>query len=217
MPVQIQSGTSSSALTIDPVSKAARVTLYTTDGSPLHPQDAYRGIVSISVRQLLTSGAAQGSAVWAIHNVTGTKTINIKQVQIQMFFDGTAAATLMKYEFVKATGVTSLTGGTAVVPLAKKTSISTTAAAKVMVFDGSANLSAPGAIYGGVMCPLVSGRVTQTALSFSSTLSTMSFENFREFPIELAANEMLALRPSAGWTGTVIGDNIVGYVEFSET
>jgi hypothetical protein len=209
MATQIISGSSSSQLIVDPVSGAFRSTVYTTDGLSIFPADTYRGIASIVVAQTATTGAA--AVVWGIYNPSATRTIYIKEVSCQLLFNaGTSVATIMKYEFVKGTGCTAFSGGAAVTPLHKKTAISSPAA-QIRVLD--TGLTATGASFGGSMLTMAQARVAATALYFTSTIVQMPFEAFREFPIELAQNEIFALRQLVT---SVVTDTVYGYVEFSE-
>jgi hypothetical protein len=208
MAIQIISGASDSELVVDPTSKAMRSGLYSTDGLVVAPTDLYRGIATIIVRQTATTAAA--AVTWAIYNPSSARTIYIKEIWCQLFFDGTAVATIMKYEWIKATGCTAFSAGSAVTPLHKKTAISSPAA-QIRVLD--TGLTTTGASFGGSMLTMGQGRVTQTAINYSGTVFSLGFENFREFPIELAQGEILALRQTVV---SVIGDNVIGYVEFSE-
>jgi hypothetical protein len=212
MAIQIISGSTTDQMTIDPVSQAARITWYSSDGLSTAPTDTYRGVAAINVRQTATTGA--GVSTWAIYNNSSTKTVHIKSIYLQLFFDGTGAATLMKYEFIKGIGVTTFSGGTVVTPLHKRTS-QVSPVASVRVLD--TGVTTTGATFGGSMFTITQGRVPQTTspdgIKFQSTTAYLSFEMFREFPIELALNEVFSLRQLAT---SVIGDNVVGYVEFAE-
>ena len=204
----IQSGAGTDQLTVDPTSKAGRMTPYDGAGNSLLPSELARGLASIVVRQ--SAATAAGATVWAIHNPSSTRTVTVKACQLQLFFDGTAAATLAKYELVKATGVTTFSGGVVVTPVIKKTSLGSPSAV-VRVLD--TGLTTTGATFGGLGHIIAQGRVTQTTTIFSSTLTTIDFRALQSGEIELAQNELLAIRNNAT---SVVGDNIIGYCEFSE-
>lgn len=174
----------------------------------------YSGIFPVNVRQ--TAATAANNAVWALWNPTGsTKTIYIRAIQLQMFFDGVAAATLMKYELVKYITMTAFGTGTALTPLHKRTSLSGAGVGQARVLDTGMTLT------GGVAQSSIQigaqGRVTQTATNFSSFMTQPMSQNERgtlsALAIELAAQEALVIRQSAT---SVVGDNIIGYVEAAE-
>lgn len=168
-------------------------------------------IYPVNVRQTAATGA--GAIVWGLHNPSTTKTVAVRAMQLQQFFDGTAAATLMKYEIVKYTGVTAFSAGTAVTPLYKRTGLSGAIVGVSRVLD--TGLTATGGAAQAVVPLLAMGRVTQTTTNFQSALvlPMPAHDYLNASMIELANNELLAIRQSAT---SVIGDNIVGYVEAVE-
>jgi hypothetical protein len=210
MAVEIKSGASVDLLTIHPTSKAGRVTLYDDSGTSLLPNNTWRGFYAVSVRQTATT--ASGSIVWALHNPSASKTLQIKSLYLRAFFDGTAAATNLKYDVSKATTVTSFTGGSVVTPLNKVTALG---AANGVGRVGDTGLTATGATWGGAMTTIVQGRVTQTTTNFSSMSEEYHFMgDLQVGEIELAQNEILAIRITAA--AAVIGDNLIGTIEVSE-
>jgi len=183
-------------------------------GIELAKPATYAGVYNVNVRQSAATGA--GAAVWAIYNPTGSgKTVLIRSAWFQLLFDGTAVATLMKYELVKYTGVTALSGGVAVTPMHKRTSLSGAVVAAARLLDTGLTLT------GGTAQAIVQigtmGRVTQTATNAQSLISQPLGANERgtinAMAIELAAQEALALRQTVV---SVIGDNVIGYVETAE-
>lgn len=202
----IKSGTTADLLSVDPTSKAARVTLYDALGTPLNSPDTFRGFYSVKVRQSAATGA--GATVFAIWNGTAGKTINISSISLQLFFDGTAAATLMEYELLKATGVSAFSGGVVVTAAIKKGTLPPVSAVARILDTG---LTLTGASFGAQIIDMAQGRVTQTTTNFASTLRP---DNVFETPIELAFQEALVLRQVVT---SVIGDRIMGCVEFSES
>ena len=144
-----------------------------------------------------------------------TKIVRIKSISLSLFFDGTAAATLMKYELLKYTGVTAFSGGAAVTPSHKVTSQSGVVSAVARVLDTGLTLTsgaAQAAFWNGPQ-----GRVTQTTTFFSVTQFSPPVAspagNLCGVPWQLAQNEALVLRQLAT---SVIGDNVLGAVEMSE-
>jgi hypothetical protein len=166
----------------------------------------------INVRQSAATGA--GAIVWGLYNPNATKIIVARLAMLQMFFDGTAAATLMKYELVKYTGVTAFSGASPTVPMIKRTGLASSVVGVARTLDTGLT-----ATNGAAQTPIplgAMGRVTQTTTNFQSLWSTLGFQTpelNNAVAIELATNELLAIRQSVV---SVIGDNIVGYVEATE-
>lgn len=207
MAVELKSGASTDLQTIDPVSKAGRVTLYNQAGEPLSRNITFEGSAEIEVRQSAATGAPV--VVWALHNPDPTKIIFVQSIQVRCFFDGTAAATLMKYEIIKATGVTVFSGGVLVTPLKKKTS--QTPLGVVRLLD--TGLTTTGIANVQVLGNLVQGRVTQTTTNFSSSQELFDFWALQKGAIQLAQNEILGIRQTVT---SVVGDNIIGTVDWNE-
>lgn len=182
-------------------------------GVELAKPSAHAAVYAVNVRQ--TAATAAGAIVWGLYNASATKIINIRSMALQMFFDGTAAATLMKYEMVKYTGVTGFSLGVVVTAMHKRTSLAAAVVGVARVLD--TGLTATGGTAQAVVPLGAMGRVTQTATNFQSVwsmpLSPAERGTIAAMSIELAQNELLAIRQSAV---SVIGDNIVGYVEASE-
>lgn len=136
-------------------------------------------------------------------------------VNLALFFDGVAAATLMKYELLKLTGVTAFSAGTALTPVHKRTSLSGALVGQAKALDTGFTLTG-GAAQQAIQIG-AQGRVTQTVTAFSQSIVQMLAANERgtvnAMAIELAAQEALAIRLNAT---AVIGDNCVGYVETAE-
>lgn len=208
MGVEIKSGASTDLLTVDPLSKAARVTLYDVGGNPISRNSSFNGAAVVNVRQTATTAAA--AVVWGLYNSSSTVTFWISRINLQCFFDGTAAATLMKYELIKATSVTVFSAGTAVTPVKKITS--QTALASVRVLD--TGLTTTGIANVQVLGNLVMGRVTQTTTNYQQAPLLLDWTAINSGPISLVQNEILAIRQTVT---SVIGDNCVGTVEWIES
>jgi hypothetical protein len=192
------------------------------DGRPqqLQPGDTiqmtvdptYAGIYPVNVRQ--SAATAAGAIVWGLYNSSSTKVVYVRSMFFQMFFDGAAAATLMKYELVKYIGVTAFTGGVVLRPLNKRTSLAGALVSSARVLDTGLTVTA--GVAQGTFSIGAQGRVTQLATNFNaSELAILQNERgiLNSISIELALNELLAIRQSVV---SVIGDNIVGYVEIAE-
>jgi hypothetical protein len=184
-------------------------TLYDRSGDPLNPATVKRPIYPIKVRQSAATGAA--AVVWALWNPMGSTIITlIKRIWLQLTFDGTAAATLMAYEVVKATGVTVFSGGTVVTPALKRTSQGAPTT-QCRVLD--TGLTTTGITVQGVLNEVLQGRVTMTTTNFSQTQFQQDWVDARLDPLELAAGEMLAIRQVVT---SVVGDRVQGYCEVEE-
>jgi hypothetical protein len=174
----------------------------------------YTAVYAVNVRQ--SAATAAGAIVWGLYNSSGAKTIYIRSVSLQMYFDGTAAATLMKYEIVKYTGVTAFSAGSVVTAMHKRTSLSGAVVGVARVLD--TGLTATSGTAQAVVPLGAMGRVTQTVTNFQGVWTMPLASNERgtlnAMSIELGQNELLAIRQSAT---SVVGDNIVGYVESAES
>jgi hypothetical protein len=185
-----------------------------SNGVELAKPPLYAGVYAVTVRQ--SAATAAGAITWGIWNPTGSgRTLHIRSIQLQLFFDGVAAATLMKYELIKYTGVTAFSGGVAVTPMHKRTSLAAAVLGQARVLD--TGLTATGGVAQSAFQIGIMGRVTQTATNFQSFLTQPLAANERgtinAMSIELAPQELLALRQAAV---SVVGDNIVGLVETAE-
>lgn len=188
--------------------------LVDANGNQLAPVAAHGGIWPVVIRQ--TAATVAATIVWALWNPTASvKTIHVRSINLALFFDGVAAATLMKYELLKLTGVTAFSAGTALTPVHKRTSLSGALVGQAKVLDTGFTLTG-GAAQQAIQIG-AQGRVTQTVTAFSQSIVQMLAANERgtvnAMAIELAAQEALAIRLNAT---AVIGDNCVGYVETAE-
>jgi hypothetical protein len=193
---------------------SVQAVLYDFNGNQLAPVVSYGGVYPVIVRQ--SAATAAPAIVWALWNPTGSgKVITIRAFQLQMFFDGTAVATLMKYEMIKYTGVTAFGSGTVVSPLHKRTALSGALVGQARVLDTGMALTGGAA---QVAIPIgAMGRVTQTTTAFASYLTQPLSQSERgtltAMAIELAPQEAFVFRQTVA---SVIGDNLVGYVETGE-
>ena len=113
----IKSGATADLLTIDPTSKAARVTQYDSTGRELYPAPTGSYVVKIECRH--TTTAAAGVTLW---NMRGPPTLKayIRNIRGVIGFDGTAAtgvagtaAATQRFGLYRGAGAASATGGTA--------------------------------------------------------------------------------------------------------
>lgn len=207
----IQSGVSADLWTIGATSKAGRVSMYDDAGNSLVPAELARGSVAIVVRQSATTAA--GACTWGLRNSGSTRTIQILSATVQYSFDGTGAATELRYEFIKGTGVTVFSGGSVVTPSIYKTSLTQATHVDARVLD--TGLTTTGLSAGASINVSGWSRLTHSATQ-AGLFSPVAFFDFSELgmgPLELAQNEIFCLRQL---TTSVIGDTVLGNVAFIE-
>jgi hypothetical protein len=207
MAIQLISGASSDILTIDPASKAARVTLYGPDGEPrAFISNRDRGIADVRVQQSATTGAP--AVVWAIRSVTTARVVYVSKLWLQLYQSGTGAATELWYELIKGTGCTGISNGSTVTPLRKRTLL-VNPDVEVKVLDTGLTLT--GVTLGSAFFNCLWPRITHSATATANSASNPFVLDFGDEPIELALNEVLAIRTV---NTAVVGDGIIGGCEF---
>lgn len=209
----IQSGATADLLTVDPTSLALRASLYDPNGNALVPKETYRGSVRILVRQSAATGA--GAAVFGVYNSNGTKTVRVVKIRMQFGFDGTGAATNMRYEWIKATGITTFSGGTLETASQFRGAFGAPVSAVARTLD--TGLTTTGATFGGPVAMFGWSRLTQSATQSGAWSSEFVLEQdpLRMGPIELANQEALILR-NGPTNASVIGDTVLGAIYFVE-
>lgn len=209
----IKSGTASDLLTVGATSKAARITPYDDAGNSLAPTELARGDVNVLVRQ--TGTTAAGACVWGLRNSSATRTIVVYRIRFSLSFDGTGAASLMRYEWIKGTGVTTFSGGSAVTPAILKTSLTQGTAVDTRVLD--TGLTTTGLTAGGAMYTATWARLTFSATQAGgiSPQHVLDFQGAGFGGLELVQNEILCLR-NGPTNASVIGDTVLGDVLFIE-
>jgi len=111
MAVEIKSGVSADLLTIDATSKAARVTLYNTDGTPIIPATTPKIYYTTTAGMTLATLAANSCACALTNPAASGRVIYVLRCLITTCFSGTAAATYVPYTLSRGTGTPG--GGTA--------------------------------------------------------------------------------------------------------
>jgi hypothetical protein len=202
----IQSGASADLATIDPTSKALRVTLYDSAGNELVKEPS-GGIYHLPVGLRLTAAVAAGSAVWAMRN-GGTRTIYITEIDLLFGFDGTAAATTSRWELIRFSDANP-SGGTAMTPVKHATAMAASSVQDAR-FNAAAALTVTGITfedlafaYGGCQRQVHATNALQLGLGALQ----------RRGIFELAPNEGLALRTNIV---AVIGDSCQGHIAWEE-
>lgn len=199
---------SGTGMKVDTTPGSGRVSVYDGTGTPVYPAYLSIGMVEARIRQSTAAGANTRS--WALWNSSSTRTVVVTRAKCQMFFDGTAAATLMKYDFEKVTAVTAFSGGAVVAPILKRTSLGAPSST-IRVLDTGLTLT--GVTSQGVVEIGAQGRVTQTTGIFNSTVVEMDFADDLKQGVELVQNEALAIKNNVV---AVIGDNLYCSIHFFE-
>lgn len=206
----IQSGATADLLTVDPTSKAARVTLYGPDGQALrYLSGTQRGIALVKVTA--TGTAAANTIIWVLRNSgSAGRVLYISRIYIQCAFNGTGAATEQRYQFLKYTGVTAFGGSpTAITPLLKRTSLGAPPDVSAAFLDTGLTLT--NGVAGAIWWEVIWNRLTHSATQAGGISGQYLAPVNDEQPLELAANEALAITNGAT---QVVGDIVQGAVEF---
>lgn len=203
----IQSGATADLLTVDPTSKAARVTLYDNAGNEVlkPPTGAY--VLPVSVTQ--SAATAANSTVWAMRYVTGSLTAKIRRIRLAVGFNGTAAAaTSVAYHLCRFSTATP-TGGTAIGVIKKRNSYAGSVVTDARFLD--TGLTVAGVVFETPFAQMsipvsVTGVINPWEVDFVDV-----GDRFDEFA--LVAGEGLAIRLDVV---AVAGQIISGYVEWDE-
>lgn len=202
MSQEIKSGAGADLATVDPTSKALRVTQYKSDGTLLNEE--YLGEYMCATGILTSAALATTVGLFHIRN-GATRVMKIKAISVTMCFAGTAAATTFQMAFDRYNAAsTTPTGGTAVVPVPENTTMGASTYASCLVCAAGTGLTLTGVNK--------TGPVSILALSRSVTGGNLFF-NMTEKDLELQPNEGLIFYP---FTTGVIGDSFTISVYWSE-
>lgn len=201
----IKSGATADELTIDPTSKAARITLYDSAGNELHKEPNGSYLLRIPNARL-TAAIAANSAIWTVRNGS-SRTMRIKRISVSAKFDGTAAATTAQFQLQRFTTATP-SGGTALTAVKKRTALGSSTIADAR-FNYAAALTVTGVVFEEAFFEWG----VQRQVSAVSNHDLLAGLETQEALIELAPNEGLAIRLGVV---AVIGDALGGYVEWDE-
>lgn len=204
---QIQSGVGSDLLTIDPTSKAARVTPYDFQGNQFSPYPD-PGAYALPVNIDQTANTAANSTVWAMRN-GASKKMFFRRLLLAVHFDGTASAgNTLKYMLTRFSAATP-TGGTSLAAAKMQTTFSASTLADARFLDTGltttgvtfetefATLAIPASVTGGIIfwnCPFIGS-------------------NEAKEPFVLNPNEGLAIRLQ---NAAVTGLGITGSIHWDE-
>lgn len=220
---KIQSGASADQLTIDPTSKAARVTLYDSTGRELFAKQTGAYMARIETRH--TSAAAAGQTVW---NFRGPPTLKayIRSIRGCVAFDGTglAASGTMRFGLYRGTGSVDPTGGAATAAIKKNTAFGAATAASIRFDITGAGLTTTSITYDtdpfhvfGMPAMQVQVAAPTTSASAGGILPfSLVFHRAGDPDSDLVigANEHFAIRLQT--VAAIIGFGIYGSVEWDE-
>jgi hypothetical protein len=182
------------------------VWVQTPQGDPtVYASSHDRGIARINVVQ--TAATAAWAYVWALRSATAGRTLYISRIWLQLWFNGTGAATEMIYVLCKGADCTAMSGGAAVTALLKRTAI-TNPDVDCRILDTGLTLT--GVSLGGIFWRVAWSRLTHSATQ-AGVCSPQFVLDFGRQPIELSQNEVLVMQQAAA---SVVGDTIAGGVEF---
>lgn len=203
MSTEIKSGASADKLTIDPVSKAARVTLYDSLGVEQGEVGELVFYLPIYIRQ--TAITVAGSIVWMMRN-GATKTIEIKKLMLTVGFDAAAqASTSRSYSFARfSTDVP--TGGTSI--LANIVKQSSTQAASTIA---AARYADVGLTLGATVLEAPFATV-EIPISATGVIVPLAIE-LDDKHLKLAANEGIAIYLEQN---AAVGQSISGMIQWDE-
>ena len=204
MSVKIAGAATNQDLEVDLTSKAARVTLYRSDGSEIsNIPTAY--LLPIPMLRL-TAAIAAASKIWAMRNGT-SKMMRIKRLALFVGFDGTAAATTSCYQLMRFAGATP-SGGTALSAVKKKSSLGAST-----MMDARYNYGAALTVTGITFETSCLEIGAQRQVNANNGMGLFADLEGPDSIIELAPNEGLAINL---FVASVIGDSIGGYIEWEE-
>lgn len=200
----IQSGAGTDTLTVDSISKAARATLYRSDGSELYEPAVGGYILPIQIIQ--SAATASGNTVFAMRaDPAATRIVEVTKIRGAVSFAGTAAAgTSIGYAFRRFSGATP-TGGSAGTIIKKVNSYPASQVTDNRFVDTGLTMT---------------GATLESPFSYAyvpvSVTSTVRFADFHMDP-----NEELILQAGEGFaitlaTNAIIGMAFTGWIEWHE-
>jgi hypothetical protein len=220
----IKSGVDATLLTVDPTSKAARVTQYDSTARELYPKPTGSYITKIETR--CTGAPAAGQTIW---NMRGPPTLKayIRNIRGTICFDGTALAasgTLRLGLYRGTSAAVSPTGGTANTISKKDSTMGASTVADCRFDLTGAGLTTTGITYEAdafhvISLPVISLQVAAPATSASAgavAVFDLDFHTSGEpsSDVVIAASEHLAIRIQT--VAGIIGFGIGGSVSWDE-
>jgi hypothetical protein len=207
---QIQSGATSDLWTVDPTSKAGRVTLYDSLGNELIKKpSAGSYLANVLIRQSATTAA--NTMVWSLFNTSSTIFNRIRSVRLAVVFDQTATGATTKAYYLQRIATAVPSGGTAITPTTKRTGDASSIADVRFADTGytTTSMTTVASPFCKIAIPIsATGTINVMALPFY----IMGERLFS--PIELGQNEGIGIFLNEQ---TAIGMGIAGQVEWDES
>lgn len=181
------------------------VTLYDSGGAEIHPVPSASFMAPINIRQTATTAAQ--STVWYL-NAAGALGLYIRRLVLQVGFDGTAAASTVRYDLLRY-GTAVCSGGIAITPIKKSTANATATTATAGFADTGVTVTSVvfETAFATLACPI---SVTSRSSVYPINLVTPA-QRFGE--IVIASGQGLAIQLTVT---AVVGQTITGYVEWDE-
>lgn len=153
MAIEIKSGATTDLLIVDTVSKAARVTLYDSNGTPINYSEAFRGVAS-TFRTI--GSAAVPQPIFTIENLTGSgKLVYIRGLYLACDTTAVLLTVACQADLQRTSAIPS--GGTALTKVAIDTALSSNA--NVILRGGSSADGTNSAITAAVVAQGLIGRL----------------------------------------------------------
>lgn len=123
MPIEVKSGATTDVLTVDPLSKAARMTLYDKGGNPIHNVETFKGMAA-TFRTLGSAAVPQN--IFAIENLTGSgKLVYLRGLYLLADMTAVLLTVACQVDVSRTTAIPS--GGTVLTKAAVDTALSSNA------------------------------------------------------------------------------------------
>jgi len=193
-------------LEVDATSKAARVTLYDSAGNEVNSPPVGSYILPVNIRQ--TAATAANATVWAMRN-GATRTVFIREINLSLGFDGTAAATTTcRYGFQRFTAATP-TAGTALTAIKRRAAYDVSTIADARFVD--TGLTTTSVVFETDFA-VIGLPISVTSVNRSVCI-TFEGAGERYDSFELAPNAGLAIRLNVA---AVIGLSLNGFISWDE-
>lgn len=202
MSATIKSGASADLLTVDPTSKAGRVTLYRPDGSEIYRQ--YAGIYRLPI-EIIPTTLTINSTYFAMRN-TGTRRAFVRLIDVSLGFAGTAALSRGIYSLHRF-GSATPTGGTGLAIIKTRNSWPTSSIGDARFAPGG--LTTTSVVFEGAAHLLP--HTNQVTVDRQDEINH-AYED-EDWWIELAVNEGLCIR---AYTALVAGSFLAGSLLWAE-
>lgn len=197
----IQSGVTTDTLTIDTISKAARITQYTTNGNLINKE--YLGSYMVRI-EIVPTVLTAGTTYFAMRNL-GPNRVFIRRIELKVGFAGTAVASRSLYEMERFSAATP-TAGTTLAALKKDNTSGTSSVGDIRFAPGG--LTTTGVIFEAPF--FLTGHTNQLSIDHEQDLQFSEEEGDK---MVLAVNEGFAIKAN---TAIVLGSYLVGTIMWDE-